>query len=89
LLDPHPGEAAFDQLLAEITAVPESELLQLNLDVLEVVTTVLGRLPMIRAMREEIDATFKRFDLARFDKLERYALALSHAHTLWRSSAQG
>jgi hypothetical protein len=41
----------------------------------------------MRALREEIADNLKRFDFERFDKLERYAWALHHAHVLWRASS--
>jgi hypothetical protein len=80
-----PTEAAFTELLLEISAVPDDELTALNVDVVEVVTLVLGVLPKLRALRPEIQH-LPFFDLARFDRLEKYALALNHAHTRYRST---
>jgi hypothetical protein len=83
----HPAAVAYAELLAEIEAVPEAELIPIKIDVIGAVTTVLGALPEIRALREEIADNLKRFDFERFDKLERYARALHHAHVLWRASS--
>lgn len=80
-----PTEAAFAELLPEISAVPDDQLAALNVDVVEVVTVVLGVLPKLRSLRPEIQQ-LPFFDLARFDRLEKYALALNHAHTRYRST---
>jgi hypothetical protein len=80
-----PTEAAFTELLPEMSAVPDDQLTALNVDVVEVVTLVLGVLPKLRALRPEIQQ-LPFFDLARFDRLEKYALALNHAHTRYRST---
>jgi hypothetical protein len=52
-----------------------------NIDILIGVTTVLGVLPKLRLLRSQL-AELKGFDLARFDRLEPYARALGHTHTL-------
>jgi hypothetical protein len=72
--------AAYERLLPEIRAVSEELLVHINLDVLVVVTTLLGALPELRALRPRIVAELPQFDLERFDKLELMARALSHAH---------
>lgn len=77
---------AYDELLDEIQSVPDAELIHINIDIPTAVTTVLGTLPEIRALRPQIKAELKGVDLARFDKLERYADALFHAHTLYVTS---
>jgi hypothetical protein len=56
--------------LTEISAVPDDQLVALN--VVEVVTLVLGVLAKLRALRPEIQQ-LPFFDLARFDRLEKYA----------------
>jgi hypothetical protein len=71
---------ALQRLMPELKAIPTEDLVQIQLDVPTVVATVLGSLPEIRAMRPEIEAKMKDFDLASFDKLEDVALALSEAH---------
>jgi hypothetical protein len=81
-----PTEAAFAELLPEISAVPDEALAVLNVDVVGVVTLVLGVLPELRGLRAEIQRQLPFFDLERFDRLEKYALALNHAHAIHRST---
>jgi hypothetical protein len=52
------------------------------------VTTVLGTLPQLRALRPEFEAEFRKFDLKSFDKLADYTLAVHHAHTRWRAASR-
>lgn len=80
----HRAEAAYANLLPEIQALADDELIPINIDVPTAVTTVLGSLPEIRALRQELDDALRRFDFERFDRLEEYALALYQAHVLWR-----
>ncbi len=82
--DPHPAEAAYNALLPEITSVSETALIPINIDVMTAVTTVLGALPEIEALRSDIDAAFRNFDFAELEKLEQYAQALSYSHVRWR-----
>jgi hypothetical protein len=78
-------EAAHEALRAEIQAVPDTHALPINVDVMAAVMVVLGVVPELRALRAEVQE-LPRFDVARFDKLEQYALALSHTHAVHRSS---
>lgn len=87
LIPNHPSEAAYQRLFSEISAVEDSEVVPINIDVLTAVTTVLGAWPEIRALRPAIEAEWRSYDFERFDKLEEYALALSHAHALWRGAS--
>ena len=72
---------AFEKILPEMLALVPAETLQVNFDVPTKVTQVLGSLPHIRALRAEIVTHLPTFDVARFDKLEDYVLALSHPHS--------
>jgi hypothetical protein len=85
--DPHASQfhLGYQRLEAEIKAVPDEELISVNLDVGKAIATVLGAIPEIRALRETI-AGLPKFDLARFDKLQDYALALGHCHALYRAA---
>lgn len=49
---------------------------------------MLGVLPEVKALREEILKHLPTFEIDRFDKLEDYALALSHAHARFLSATQ-
>jgi hypothetical protein len=77
---------AYESALAEIEAVPDSELVHISIDVTSAAVTVLGALPEIRALRGEIAENLTKFDLARFDRLESYTRALVHAQALYRSA---
>jgi hypothetical protein len=81
-----PSEVAYAALLPEILAVEDDDVAPLNLDPVSAITTVLGVLPKLKALRGQIEAELTCFDLARFDKLEQYTLALSHATTLHAST---
>ena len=70
--------AAYLRRLEEINAVPDSALVPINISIPTAVTTVLGSLPKIRAMRDQL-AGMPGFDLEAFDKLEDYTLAVAHA----------
>jgi hypothetical protein len=74
---------AYQSLLTEIQSVEEESLIHINVDIPTAVTTALGALPEIRAMRPKIEAELKSFDLVQFDKLETYIFALFNAHTLY------
>jgi len=71
---------AYERRLAAIRAVPEDDLQFPNLDVGVCVTTVLGALPEILALREEI-ATLPRIDQALVDDLQDLAMAAAEANS--------
>jgi hypothetical protein len=72
-------QAAYEQVLPELIAFPESELVTINLDVPTAATTAIGAWPEMSTFREQVK-TLPGFDVAAFDKLEVYALAAVHAH---------
>jgi hypothetical protein len=76
------------ELLPELKALGLEELIQINVDVPSAIATVLGSLPEIRAYREEIVKSMASFDIASFDKLEAYAIALNDAHGEYLTAAQ-
>jgi hypothetical protein len=73
---------------ADLAALKVDELVQVNLDVPTAVTTILGVLPEVKALRDHIGQELPAFDLAAFDKLEDYALALSSAQTNYLTATQ-
>lgn len=73
-------EAAYEACLAEITSLPEAQLLPVTLDIIAITTSLTGILPELRALRGQIEAKWRDFDFTSFDKLDQYALALLHAH---------
>ena len=72
---------AYERVQADLATLKPDEFMQVNLDITPAVTTILGVLPEIKALRERIVKELPSFDLASFDKLEDYALALSATHT--------
>lgn len=79
-----PAEEAFLELLPEMDALAEAELLIPTVDVMSAVSVVLGVWPRLLALRPEIERQLPHFNLARFDNLEQYAKALHHANALFR-----
>ena len=77
--------AGFERVEAEVRAVPERDLVLVNLDVPSAVATALGAWPEIVQRREEV-ATLKGADITKFDKIRDYAFALGHAHSEYRAA---
>jgi hypothetical protein len=76
----------FRRVEAEIRAVPDNELISINVDVPSAIASVLGTLPELNALRPQF-AGLIGFDLTRVDKLRDYALALGHTHAMYRAAA--
>lgn len=75
---------AYESIAAELEALQEDELAQINVDIMVAVTTALGCISALRRFRPEL-AQLPGFDVERFDKLETYARAAGHAHARhWR-----
>ena len=72
--------AAFERVKPELLALEADELIQVSLDIPAAVAIVIGVLPEAKALRGEIVKHLPTFEIERFDKLEDYAWALSHAH---------
>jgi hypothetical protein len=83
-----PVDDVFESVKPEMDALRTDELLPIKLDLAAAVTTVLGVLPELRALREQVVKELPAFNLVRFDKLEAYALALAHAHAAFLSATQ-
>jgi hypothetical protein len=69
-------------------ALAADELANVNLDIPSAVTTVLGALPEIKALRAPIVAMMPQFDIGRFDKLEAYTLAVGYANSLYLAASE-
>jgi hypothetical protein len=78
----------YERLMAEFQALSPESVGQVNLDIPTAVSTTLGVLPELRSYRDEIVAKLPGFDIARFDRMEDYAMAVSHANTLFMIANQ-
>jgi hypothetical protein len=74
--------SAFELLKEEIAAVPEEQLVHINVDIPTAVTSALRALPAVRALRPQLE-TLVDYDLVQLDKLELYTLAAFHANTMY------
>ena len=74
-------EESYKRLEPEFQALSTDECSQINLEIPSAVSTTLGAIPEIRALRDDIVKEMPGFNIVRFDKLEDYAMALSHANT--------
>lgn len=79
--------AAYRRRLPEIEALGPEDTMHINLDIMQVATVVMGCLPRVIALREEL-ARLPDFDLAVLDTLDDYTGALQHAHVLYLQAAQ-
>jgi len=78
----------YERMLPELKAFPAEEVTQINLDIPDSVSTVLGVLPKIKALREPMSKLPSDFDIAEVDKLEDYTTVVSHANTLHAIATQ-
>lgn len=82
------AEAVFEKVRPDLLKVDLAELLQVNLDLPAAISTVLGVLPELRGLRDQIAKELPTFDIQRFDKLEDYAVALSYAQAKYLAATQ-
>ncbi|HEX7477387.1 MAG TPA: hypothetical protein VF331_06245 [Polyangiales bacterium] len=73
---------AYERALPDMAALPENELVIINLDIPSAVATTLGAWQEIAPLREQVMGLHD-FDVTRFDKLETYALAAWQAHSMY------
>jgi hypothetical protein len=78
----------FERVKPDMAGLKTDELLQISLDISAAVATVLGVLPEVQRLREQMVKELPTFDVARFDKLEDYALALGFAQAKYLSATQ-
>lgn len=78
---------SFNRLKDKFRAIPEKDLLTLNVEPHVAVTLTLRALPEVKAMRSRLIAEFTNFDVEAFDQLEDYAMALQHANTVYEAAA--
>lgn len=77
------AEQIFDRMQPVLAALPSEKLLNLRLNVVTVVATVLGCANRIRTLRPRIAQELPAFDLSYLDNLENGAWLLRHTHTLY------
>jgi hypothetical protein len=73
--DPKKASQAFAKLQPQIEALPETQLLRVNVDISRTVSMVLGATPAIKALRPRIVAEVAGFPIDQLDGLEDYAFA--------------
>lgn len=78
---------AYQRVLPEMMALPKEAVRRPNLEIGPAVATALGILPRLRSLRERL-ARLPEFDSACVDRLEDYAMALTYAESLFRSSGK-
>jgi hypothetical protein len=78
----------YERILPELQALKTEELILINRDIPTVVTTTLGALPEIKALRPEIVEQLPRFDITSFNKLEDYAFTLNYTHGQYITATQ-
>ena len=61
---------AFQKALAAAQALPQDELITINIDLPTAVTTAVGALPQILALRDRVVAELPKFDISHFDQLK-------------------
>ncbi len=80
--------AGFERVKGDLAALAPEQLQQVSLDITAAFATVMGVLPEVQALRERIVKELPTFNIARFDKLGDYALALGFAQSKYLSATQ-
>jgi hypothetical protein len=78
-----PFAESYQRLLPEYEALPVDAQDSVRLDVAAAVSTVLGVIAELSRYRDEIVRRLSDFDIARFDKIEDYAMGLSYANAVY------
>ncbi len=78
---------AYQRALPAARALTLAELVTINIDVPTAVTTVIGKLPQVRGLRDAIVRAMPTLELVNIDQLETYTLATAHAHALYLSAS--
>ena len=77
---------AYARVTADMAALAPDQISQVNLDIQIAAGTVLGVLPEVKALRDRMAKELPAFDLAAFDKLEDYVLALTFAQGAYQTA---
>ena len=81
-------QRAFEATRCARAALTVDELVVIDLDVLDLVSTILARMPRAEALRESLEKMPRRCHLEALDVLESYALALGHAHVRYMATSR-
>jgi len=81
-------EESYQRVLPEMRALSPDDLTQISIDVPSAIATVLGVVKELPRHRDAITKQLPEFDLARFERIEEYAMALSHANTLYATATK-
>jgi len=79
---------AMARIAPDAAALSVDELTQVNLDLQAATGTILGVLPEVMALREQLIKELPGFDITQLDKLEDYALALRFAHAAYQTATK-
>jgi len=79
---------AMARIAPDAAALSVGELTQVNLDLQQATSTILGVIPEIMALRDRIAKELPAFDIKQIDKLEDYTLALRFAHAAYQTATQ-
>jgi hypothetical protein len=84
----HTFQASFDATAGERAAIHPTALMPINIDVSIALTTVMGTLPHLAAIRDAIVEHMPKHDMESFDMLETYAEALAHANVAYLAASR-
>lgn len=79
---------AYARVKADWASLASDQLLQVNLDVQMALQTVLGAWPEIKALRDKVAQELPAFNIAQFDKLEDYVLAMMYVQARFVMATQ-
>ena len=79
---------AYEASISEIQSVPEKDFVGITVDITATVLTVIGAWPEIKPLRPQFVQYLPGFDMAVFDKIETYALALEHSHIQYKTATE-
>lgn len=79
---------AFNAIQGEIAAVDAKDLPRISLDIRQAVMTAVGCMPELKPLKARLMEALPEADPEMFEKLERYAFALGHAHTQYVVASQ-
>jgi hypothetical protein len=79
---------ALEATREEALALDRDALVMINVEIPQATITVRGCLEALQRLRPEVAGAFNTLDLAQYDKIERYTLALMQAHSEYLATAR-